>query len=52
MRRAALTEAGRTAYEAALPHWRCAQSGLVAALGESRWARTLEGLDRTVGAFT
>ena len=44
VRRAALTEAGRTAYARALPHWRCTQSGLVAALGESRWARTREGL--------
>lgn len=48
VRRIHLTDAGGGALKAAIPHWREAQSRLVAGLGRARWSGFLDDLSETI----
>ena len=50
IRRVHLTNAGRQAFETALPLWQRAQAGLVERFGQTRWAGLLDDLDAAVAA--
>ena len=50
VRRVALTEAGRQAFEAAQPHWAKAQRRILESLGTARWSGFLQDLAATVYA--
>ncbi len=47
VRKVSLTEAGRTVFDQALPHWRKVQMRLVETLGRKRWSGFLDDLTET-----